>query len=575
MESVEAAADLGNLNEELREAGAPGGARANPIALGVRVNATGARPSQGTEKRELFSEDTQTAVVFPDAAVISLTAAVVPGQLVFLTNKENNREVVCQVIRKRNNRPTSCYVELQFTEPQNDFWGVAFPETPEKTPTDSPVNKLVQQVEDDAISAETTEEPAAEPVAAPKTEEVDSLRQEVEALREQLKALTEAKKKEQEEADRKAAEAVRKAQEEADAAIAALAAKRDAATKPLIKMNLPAASIVAPEPSVAASPKPLVPQPTQPLKSSQPLPKSPAKPFTPPENSSHSAERDAFEDLLPEPELDFSNAPIPGERPDDDRYSIYKPLRKKVGVRDAILVVATTLLLAGGIGFAWYKDKLPMARRNAPAPAPAPAATVKTAPAAKSATPASSPANGPATTPTPSTPASAPAGAPTDAKSAEAGAAAAPIPSESANSAAGSESTTALPVTPTAVNQRSTALPAPSKKRKATTASAQPAPDAPEPVAADAPVLPTKLVRAAKPVYPPDAMRNFITGDVRITAEVGADGRVGKVTVISGPAALRAAAIEAMKHYEYEPATKGGKPVLSQVTATIKFWFDP
>jgi TonB family protein len=575
MESVEAAADLGNLNEELREAGAPGSARANPIALEVRVNATGARPSQGTEKRELFSEDTQTAVVFPDAAVISLTAAVVPGQLVFLTNKENNREVVCQVIRKRNNRPTSCYVELQFTEPQNDFWGVAFPETPEKTPTDSSVNKLVQQVEDDAISAETTEEPAAEPVAAPKTEEVDSLRQEVEALREQLKALTEAKKKEQEEADRKAAEAVRKAQEEADAAIAALAAKRDAATKPLIKMNLPAASIVAPEPSVAASAKPLVPQPTQPLKSSQPLPKSPAKPLTPPENSSHSAERDAFEDLLPEPELDFSNAPIPGERPDDDRYSIYKPLRKKVGVRDAILVVATTLLLAGGIGFAWYKDKLPMARRNAPAPAPAPAATVKTAPAAKSATPASSPANGPATTPTPSTPASAPGGAPTDAKSDEAGAAAAPIPSESANSAAGSEPTTALPVTPTAVNQRSTALPAPSKKRKATTASAQPAPDTPEPVAADAPVLPAKLVRAAKPVYPPDAMRNFITGDVRITAEVGADGRVGKVTVISGPAALRAAAIEAMKHYEYEPATKGGKPVLSQVTATIKFWFDP
>ena len=70
MESVEAAADLGNLSEELRGAGAPGSARANPIALEVRVNATGARPSQGTEKRELFSEDTQTAVVFPDGAVI-------------------------------------------------------------------------------------------------------------------------------------------------------------------------------------------------------------------------------------------------------------------------------------------------------------------------------------------------------------------------------------------------------------------------------------------------------------------------------------------------------------------------
>ena len=70
-------------------------------------------------------------------------------------------------------------------------------------------------------------------------------------------------------------------------------------------------------------------------------------------------------------------------------------------------------------------------------------------------------------------------------------------------------------------------------------------------------------------------MRNFITGDVRITAEVRPDGRVGKVTVISGPPALRAAAVEAMKQYEYEPATQGGKPQPSQITTTIKFWFDP
>ncbi|HEY1468839.1 MAG TPA: TonB family protein [Candidatus Acidoferrum sp.] len=560
---MEAAADLGNLNSELREAGAPGSTRANPIALEVRVNATGARPSQGTEKRELFSEDTQTAVVFPDAAVISLTAAVVPGQLVFLTNKENNREVVCQVIRKRNNRPTSCYVELQFTEPQKDFWGVAFPETPGTTAIESPVS-LAQPVKDDAVSAEVTEEPPADPVAVPKTEEVDSLRQEVEALREQLKALTEAKKKEQEEADRKAAEAARKAQEEADAAIAALAAKRDAAAKPLIKMNLPAAP-VASERSVASPPKSPAPQTPTPLKPPQPLPNPPAKPVAPVEHSSHSAERDAFEDLLPKPELDFSNAPVPGERPDDDRYSIYKPLRKKVGPRDAILVVAATLLLAGGIGFAWYKDLLPMARRNATAPTPAAAA--KTTSAAKPTTPATSPAKGTVATPTPPAPASQPAAASTEPKGVEAeGAEAAAIASQSATEA---------PVTAKPANQRSTAPPAPSKKRTATTAPAKPAADAPEPVAADAPVLPAKLVRAAKPVYPPHAMRNFITGDVRITAEVAADGHVGKVTVISGPAALRAAAVDAMKQYEYEPATKGGKPVPCEVTTTIKFWFDP
>ena len=571
---MEAAADLGNLSEELREAGAPGSARANPVALEVRVNATGARPSQGTEKRELFTEDTQTAVVFPDGAVIALTAAVIPGQLVFLTNKQNNREVVCQVIRKRNNRPTSCYVELQFTEPQTDFWGVTFPEQPQQTPQETPANPL-EPLQVDAVSAEPTEEPAAEPVAAPKTEEVDSLRQEVEALREQLKALTESKKKEEEEAAAKAAEAVkkaeeeaasqaaavRKAQEEADAAIAALAAKRDAAAaKPsLIRMTLPAAP-VATDPSLAALPKLPVPQPSPQFQPLQAPP--PTKPLSPPESSVHSAERDAFEDLLPKPELDFSNAPIPGE---DDRYNIYKPLRKKVGLRDIILTIAATLLLAGGIGFAWYKDKLPMARRNAQAPA----ATAKSASAPKPATPPSAQAKALAPSATPSVASNPPATQPTDAKAAEATAAPA---EESAKSLAGNESATEAPV---ATKKTAAAAPTTSAKKRKTQLPPTPAAPPPDPVAPDAPVLAPKLTHAAKPVYPPDAMRNFITGDVRISAEVGADGHVGKVTVISGPAALRAAAIEAMKQYEYEPATKGGKPIPSQVTTTIKFWFDP
>jgi protein TonB len=70
-------------------------------------------------------------------------------------------------------------------------------------------------------------------------------------------------------------------------------------------------------------------------------------------------------------------------------------------------------------------------------------------------------------------------------------------------------------------------------------------------------------------------MRNFITGDVRMTAEVYEKGRVRNMEVVSGPKALRAAAIEAMKQYQYAPATKNGKGVASQVRVTIKFWFIP
>ena len=59
-----------------------------------------------------------------------------------------------------------------------------------------------------------------------------------------------------------------------------------------------------------------------------------------------------------------------------------------------------------------------------------------------------------------------------------------------------------------------------------------------EPVASDAPVEPPKLLKAATPVYPPDAMLNYITGDVRAEVVVDAAGHVAEVKVISGPRAL-------------------------------------
>jgi TonB family protein len=95
------------------------------------------------------------------------------------------------------------------------------------------------------------------------------------------------------------------------------------------------------------------------------------------------------------------------------------------------------------------------------------------------------------------------------------------------------------------------------------------------PIPDDAPVVPAKLLKAASPVYPPDAMNNFITGDVKLKAEVDEKGHIWNIEVISGPAALRPAAMEAMKQFEYAPATKGGRGISSQVKVTIKFWFDP
>jgi len=101
--------------------------KAQPIALEVAVTVNGARTVANTDKREPFSESTKTVLVFGTGAVIRLSSSVAPGQLLFLTNEKTKREVVCQVVKSKNYRNVSGYVELEFTEPVVGFWGMRFP----------------------------------------------------------------------------------------------------------------------------------------------------------------------------------------------------------------------------------------------------------------------------------------------------------------------------------------------------------------------------------------------------------------------------------------------------------------
>src|SRR5437588_11701419 len=104
---------------------APGKTQAVALELAVSVN--GARTVEGSDKREPFSESTKTVLVFGNGAVIRLTSPVTPGQLLFLTNEKTKKEVVCQVVKSKNYRSLSGYVELEFTESVVGFWGMRFP----------------------------------------------------------------------------------------------------------------------------------------------------------------------------------------------------------------------------------------------------------------------------------------------------------------------------------------------------------------------------------------------------------------------------------------------------------------
>ena len=98
-----------------------------PVALEVPVTVNGARTVDGSDKREPFSESTKTVLIFGHGAVIRLTSLVAPGQLLFVTNEKTKKEVVCQVVKSKNYRTVTGYVELEFTEPAVGFWGMRFP----------------------------------------------------------------------------------------------------------------------------------------------------------------------------------------------------------------------------------------------------------------------------------------------------------------------------------------------------------------------------------------------------------------------------------------------------------------
>src|SRR5579862_6618305 len=123
------AKDLETSNSQTT-ARTPGAEEANkpqPVPLEVPVTVNGARTVEGSDKREPFSEATQTVLVFHNGAVIRLNSSMTAGQLLFLTNDKTKKEVVCQVVKSKNYRNVSGYVELEFTEAVAGFWGMRFP----------------------------------------------------------------------------------------------------------------------------------------------------------------------------------------------------------------------------------------------------------------------------------------------------------------------------------------------------------------------------------------------------------------------------------------------------------------
>ena len=80
-----------------------------------------------------------------------------------------------------------------------------------------------------------------------------------------------------------------------------------------------------------------------------------------------------------------------------------------------------------------------------------------------------------------------------------------------------------------------------------------------------------KLVSQTHPVYPPMARQAGITGTVVLGVLIGKDGTVQNLQVLSGTAALVAAAMQAVQQWKYQPTLLNGDPVEVLTSVNVTF----
>lgn len=508
---------------ELEEPGASQPSRKLPIkpnmvAQEVRVTATGANAGKTTNEREIFAEETTSLLVGENGGVIRLSAGVTPGQLLFLTNVESKREVVAQVKRKRADRPTSCYVELEFMEPAPRFWGVTFSAASALLPKDAREKEVAEQV----MSAEAADDEPSEPITAPTAEELQAFKRSAETLRRQAKLMQRLGTIEPEAAP--VPLAVPEAQ--GTPASADVANTESNSTH---GWNEPS-EVGYPDRSVHGEPEPVV------------------APLTA-----------AEEELLPKPSLDFRLPKVRRARGN------FTPNFRKGALR---LMLLTAALVITAIAALWEMNWIPWkagdqktavskvanSGRGSKAPLEGNRETAiarselnsKMASDEPVTSPASLRAEKPGITPEPA------------------------VAAKSTSPALAASASVARPAV-----KKTTPTLTQSVKGLGNRATARAASDLVAHPSAEDAAVPPKLIKSVRAEASLDDLHDFETGNVVIDAVVGTRGEVHFISVLSGPPSLRHAAVEALKQYVYEPAMLRGQPVPAHVTITVRFHFEP
>lgn len=94
---------------------------------------------------------------------------------------------------------------------------------------------------------------------------------------------------------------------------------------------------------------------------------------------------------------------------------------------------------------------------------------------------------------------------------------------------------------------------------------------APRKVAISAGVAVGMLKTRIDPIYPAEAFENHVSGTVVLHVTISAKGRVAALSVISGPASLQQAALDAVRQWTYRPYLLNNMPVEVETTINVAF----
>lgn len=85
-------------------------------------------------------------------------------------------------------------------------------------------------------------------------------------------------------------------------------------------------------------------------------------------------------------------------------------------------------------------------------------------------------------------------------------------------------------------------------------------------------ITPPRVIRQIDPEYSDEARKRHIEGVVTLSLVVTSEGKPVQIKVLSGRGyGLDEKAVEAVKHWKFQPGTKDGKPVSTEIAIETNF----